>query len=126
MKTRSCATRRSTQAYTLEYGDSVSPDAPPLGLAVAEDADVIPIGNIRFLRNASPLITSVKYRDEAIGTGLNGLIVSDSSEGETSRRTATAALSALIDALRPRILASNSARLMILTQFSFSSRNACQ
>lgn len=68
-----------TQAYVLEYGDSVAAAAPARGLTVVSEADGVQIGNVRFSSSGTPLITSVKYRDEAIGSGGNGLIVTDAA-----------------------------------------------
>ena len=68
-----------SQAYTLQYGAGVKSDAAARGLAVAEDGDGIQVGNIRFNRSGLPLVASVKYRDEAIGTGPNGLSVVDTA-----------------------------------------------
>lgn len=64
--------------FTLEYGPGVT-RAEPRGLSVVSDADTITIGSIRFNRNASPLIASVKYRGEDIGKGPNGLFATDAS-----------------------------------------------
>ena len=46
---------------------------------MVEEADAIQVGNIRFNKSGSPLFASVKYRDEAISTGANGLSVKDAS-----------------------------------------------
>lgn len=66
-----------SQIYKVEYGPGVVAAAPPRGLSVAEEADVIQVGNVRFSKSGSPLITSVKYRAEDIGKGVNGLVVTD-------------------------------------------------
>jgi hypothetical protein len=64
--------------YSFEYGGGTAVFAGGArGLSVTEEADAVRIGNITFSRSGSPLITSVKYRDEAIGTGPNGLLVVD-------------------------------------------------
>jgi hypothetical protein len=68
-----------SQTYSLQYGDGVKSETAVRGLSVAEDADGIQVGNIRFNKSGSPLIASVKYREEAIGTGVNGLSVKDAS-----------------------------------------------
>ena len=68
-----------SQTYSLQYGEGVKSEAAPRGLTVAEEADAIQVGNIRFNKSGSPLIASVKYRDEAIGTGANGLSVKEAS-----------------------------------------------
>jgi hypothetical protein len=65
-------------AYVLQYGAAVRPAAGGArGLTITEQPDAVRIGNVTFSRSGSPLITSVKYRDEAIGTGPNGLLVVD-------------------------------------------------
>ena len=66
-----------SQTYSLQYGDGVKAEAAARGLTVTEDADAIQVGNMRFNKSGSPLIASVKYREEAIGTGTNGLTVTD-------------------------------------------------
>ena len=58
-----------SQTYSLQYGEGVKSEAAARGLTVAEEADAIQVGNIRFNKSGSPLIASVKYRDEAIGIG---------------------------------------------------------
>jgi PcRGLX-like N-terminal RIFT barrel domain len=68
-----------SQTYSLQYGEGVKSEAAVRGLAVTEDTDAIQIGNIRFNKSGSPLVASVKYRDDAIGTGANGLTVKDAS-----------------------------------------------
>lgn len=68
--------------YQLEYGDQISPGEAPKGLTVEAGGDFIQSGNIRFSRGGSPLMLSVKYRGEEIGTGANGLFVTD----ETGKR----------------------------------------
>jgi hypothetical protein len=68
-----------SQTYSLQYGDDVRTEAAARGLTVTEDADAIQVGNMRFNKSGSPLIASVKYRDEAIGSGANGLTVKDAA-----------------------------------------------
>jgi hypothetical protein len=68
-----------SQTYSLQYGEGVKSEATARGLTVAEEADAIQVGNIRFNKSGSPLIASVKYRDEAIGMGANGLSVKEAS-----------------------------------------------
>src|SRR5204863_701136 len=61
----------------------VTLQTPARGLMVTETDDAIqvggPVGNVRFGKNASPLIQSVKYRQEDIGSGKNGFTVTDSA-----------------------------------------------
>lgn len=68
-----------SQTYSLQYGEGVRAEAAARGLTVTEDADAIQVGNMRFNKSGSPLIASVKYRDEAIGSGANGLTVKDAA-----------------------------------------------
>ena len=68
-----------SQTYSVQYGDGVKSETAARGLTVTEDADAIQVGNIRFSKSGSPLIASVKYRDEAIGSGANGLTVKDAA-----------------------------------------------
>jgi hypothetical protein len=68
-----------SQTYALQYGEGVQSETAVRGLMVAEEADAIQVGNIRFNKSGSPLIASVKYRDEVIGTGANGLSVKEAS-----------------------------------------------
>src|SRR5262249_29684490 len=65
--------------YSLQYGESCKSAAAARGLTVAEEADAIQVGNIRFNKSGSPLVASVKYRDEAIAMGANGLSVKEAS-----------------------------------------------
>jgi hypothetical protein len=67
------------QAYALEYGDSVKAVPPSRGLSVSEDADAIQVASVRFNKKGAPLLLSVKYRNEDIGRGDNGLSVLDAS-----------------------------------------------
>ncbi len=62
-----------TADYAVEYGPTVSALAPPRGLTVTDGPGTIQVGNVTFGKNASPLIRSVKYRDEDIGKGANGI-----------------------------------------------------
>ena len=73
-----------SQTYSLQDGDGVKAEAAARGLTVTEDAEAIQVGNMRFNKSGSPLIASVKYREEAIGTGANGLTVKDAA-GHGSR-----------------------------------------
>ena len=68
-----------SQTYSLQYGDGVRAEATARGLTVTEDADAIQVGNMRFNKSGSPLIASVKYRDESVGSGANGLTVKDAT-----------------------------------------------
>lgn len=65
--------------FALQYGDAVRAIIAPRALAVSEDADAIQVGNVRFNKSGAPLVASVKYRDEAIAPGVNGLVVVDAA-----------------------------------------------
>ncbi len=68
-----------SQTYSLQFGEGAKSEAAPRGLSATETADGIQVGNIRFSKSGDPLIASVKYREEAIGAGMNGLAVADQS-----------------------------------------------
>ena len=80
-----------SQAYTLQYGNGVAAQPIARGLTVVETADTIQVGNIRFNKSGSPLVASVKYRDEAIAPGPNGLVVTDAA-GATHDLTSASGL----------------------------------
>ena len=65
--------------YAVEYGPSVTTPAPPRGLSVTDGAETIQAGNVTFGKNASPLLRSVKFRDEYIAAdhASNGLSIVD-------------------------------------------------
>ena len=77
-----------SQTYSLQYGDGVKSESAPRGLMVTEDADAIQIGNMRFNKSGAPLVASVKYREEAIAPGANGLVVTDGSGAARDLTTA--------------------------------------
>jgi hypothetical protein len=66
-----------SQSLRLEYGDEVTPSAPPRGMAVVEDDESVQLGNLKFNKKAGPLVASANYRGEFIGQGANGLSVVD-------------------------------------------------
>lgn len=66
-----------TQAYGLEYGPNVTAAGVPRGLTVTEDDAGIQVGSVRFSKSGNPLMLSVKYRNEDIGQGINGVFVTD-------------------------------------------------
>ena len=67
-----------TRSYRVEYGPGVRAEAElGRGLAPVEDADGIQVGRVRFSKTAAPLLASVRYRDEVIGSGRNGFTVED-------------------------------------------------
>ena len=77
-----------SQTYSLQYGDGVKSEPVARGLMVTEDTDAVQVGNIRFNKSGSPLVASVKYRDEAVAMGVNGLTVTDASGGAHDLTTA--------------------------------------
>lgn len=66
------------QKYHLEYGADVKSGPPSKGLLVTENTDSIQVGNVRFSRTASPLLVSVKYRNEVLRAPGTGFAVMDS------------------------------------------------
>ena len=70
---------RETLSYSLEAGAAVTAPAVPRGLSVVDSGESIQVGNVTFGKTASPLLRSVKYRDEDIVEGPNGFSVIDAS-----------------------------------------------
>jgi len=68
---------REEAALQLEFGPGVTSAVKPRGLAVSRDATGVQIGNVHTGSSAWPLLTSVKYRQEDIATGLNGFTITD-------------------------------------------------
>jgi hypothetical protein len=66
------------QTYQVEYGEGINHTNPTRGLMVTETPDAIQVGNVRFNKKISPLVLSVHYRQEDIGSGMNGFSVTDS------------------------------------------------
>src|ERR1700682_1149548 len=71
-----------SQTYRLEYGGEVKAAVSARGLTVAENADSIDVGRVRFNKSGAPLLASVKYRGEEIGRGANGLTITDGAGKE--------------------------------------------
>jgi hypothetical protein len=67
------------QTYRVEYSDEINHTDPTRGLRVTETPDAVEVGSVRFNKNKSPLVLSVHYRQEDIGSGANGFSVTDSS-----------------------------------------------
>ena len=63
--------------FRLEYGNAVTAATKPRGLTVTEEGDAIQVGNVRFGKSGWPLLTSVAFRGEIIGSGKNGLTAVD-------------------------------------------------
>jgi exo-rhamnogalacturonan lyase-like protein len=68
-----------SQTYSVQYGEGVKSEVAARGLMIVEEADAIQIGNMRFSKSGSSLLASIKYRDEAIGPGSNGVVVTDAA-----------------------------------------------
>ena len=65
--------------YELQFGPSVTATLPQgRGLSAQDQPDAVVVGNLTFSRRGAPLLTSANYRGEGIGTGSNGLTVTDS------------------------------------------------
>jgi len=86
-----------SQTYSVQYGDGIKSEVAARGLMVVEEGDAIQVGNMRFNKSGSPLIASVKYRDEAIAPGANGLSVTD---GAGSVRDLTTADNVKVEILK--------------------------
>lgn len=65
--------------YELQYGAAVTATAPTRGLTVTDEPTAIGVGALKFTKGGSPLLASASYRGEGIGTGSNGLTITDSS-----------------------------------------------
>lgn len=66
--------------YELQFGPAVTPAAvTPRGLTVEDQPDAVVVGSLRFSKSGSPLLASVSYRGEEIGTGANGLTLTDTN-----------------------------------------------
>jgi hypothetical protein len=65
--------------FQLEVGEGVKSEAAARGLTVVETPDAIQVGNVKFNKNATPLIASVNYRQEDVGPGPNGFVITDTS-----------------------------------------------
>lgn len=66
--------------YEVQFGDGVTTAIKPSrGLTIEEREDGIQVGNVRFAKGGAPLIASATYRGEGIGTGANGIIITDAA-----------------------------------------------
>lgn len=66
--------------YELQFGPTVSAAATPAhGLSVSEQGDTVSVGNLTFSKRGAPLLASVTYRGQGIGTGANGLTLTDTN-----------------------------------------------
>lgn len=103
---------KETTTFALEYGENVATPAPARGLAVHEDPDGVQVGNVRFGKSGAPLIASVKYREEAIGMGPNGISVTDSSGAIHDLSS--------VDGLKAEVVKPGPLRVVVKYQGSFS------
>lgn len=66
--------------YELQFGASVvSAATPARGLTVVEQPTAIVVGNLTFSKSGSPFLASASYRGEGIGSGQNGLTITDTN-----------------------------------------------
>ena len=79
-----------SRTYQVEHGPDVAAAAPARGLMVAEAADAIQIGNVKFGKTGSPLILSASYRGEFMGSGSNGAVIIDAAGRRHDLTTAQA------------------------------------
>jgi hypothetical protein len=58
----------------------VTPSAKPTrGLTVEDRADAIVVGSLTFSKSGSPLLASATYRGEGVGSGNNGITITDAN-----------------------------------------------
>jgi hypothetical protein len=78
--------------YEVQFGDGVTAALKPArGLAIEEVGDTIKVGNVQFSKSGSPLVASATYRGEGIGSGANGITITDTAGQRHDLTTATAA-----------------------------------
>lgn len=67
--------------YELQFGPAVTPAAKVErgALTVDEQPDALIVGKLKIAKSGSPLLSSVSFRGEGIGTGANGLTVTDTN-----------------------------------------------
>jgi hypothetical protein len=63
--------------FQLEYGAQVKAETTARGLIVSETPESIQVGSVRFSKSAMPLLASVNYRQEDVGSGPNGFTITD-------------------------------------------------
>lgn len=85
--------------YELQFGPNVTSAAPPArGLSVEDRPDAIQVGSLTFSKSGAPQLASASYRGEGIGTGNNGLTITDSNG---TRHTLTKAQNATLEVVKP-------------------------
>lgn len=66
--------------YELQLGPAVTAAVKPTrGLTVDDQPDAIVVGNLKIAKSGSPLVMSAAYRGEGIGSGANGLTLTDAN-----------------------------------------------
>lgn len=67
--------------YELQFGPAVTPAAKVdrNALTVEEQPNAIVVGKLTISKSGSPLLASASYRGEGIGTGANGLTLTDTN-----------------------------------------------
>lgn len=85
--------------YELQFGPAISAAAPPArGLTVEDRPDAIQVGSLTFSKSGAPQLMSASYRGEGIGTGNNGLTITDSNG---TRITLAKAQNAALEVVKP-------------------------
>ena len=75
--------------YVLEFGPDVKAAVSGRGLSVTEEVDGIQVGSIRFGRSGAPLVVAANYvKMNFIGTGRNGISVTDTAGAQHDLSTA--------------------------------------
>jgi hypothetical protein len=85
--------------YELQFGPNVtSASAPTRGLTVEDRPDAIQVGSLTFSKSGAPQLASASYRGEGIGTGNNGLTITD---GNGTRHNLAKAQNAMLEVIKP-------------------------
>lgn len=85
--------------YELQFGPEISTAVPPArGLTVDDRPEAIQVGSLTFSKSGAPQLMSASYRGEGIGTGNNGLTITDS---DGTRHTLAKAQNAAMDVVKP-------------------------
>jgi hypothetical protein len=66
--------------YELQFGPDVTAAAKvERGLTAVDQADAIVVGNLKFSKSGNPLLASASFRGEGIGSGPNGVTITDAN-----------------------------------------------
>jgi hypothetical protein len=85
--------------YELQYGPSVAAAAKvERGITATEQGDAVVVGNLKFSKSGGALLTSATYGGERIGTGSNGLTLTDTNG---RRHDLSAAQGAQLEIVKP-------------------------